>query len=198
MSTRTFYLLACRQCGGSERGPIVMPFGSASERGGWAAGHTRATSHDQWWVHDQVREDDDDDGNDEPEAVTVSVPHAYCTVHDQPLEWCQAGYLNGDGSLPCSAGEGVAARAAAVAAPARRKKPGPWCLEHDQALEWCRHPPVAVRHQPRRGDDVEAWLESWRDSQDAEVRLTLGDMINDYRLHADTGTLLGDEVPRHE
>lgn len=46
-----FYLLACRECGDPER-PLVMPFGSAAERGGWAAEHTRATGHDRWWVKD--------------------------------------------------------------------------------------------------------------------------------------------------
>jgi hypothetical protein len=50
-----FYLLACRECGDPER-PLVMPFGSAAERGRWASEHTRATGHDRWWVKDHVRE----------------------------------------------------------------------------------------------------------------------------------------------
>lgn len=48
----TFYLLVCRDCGNGE---LVMPFGSAEERGKWAAAHTRATGHDQWWVKDVTR-----------------------------------------------------------------------------------------------------------------------------------------------
>lgn len=46
-----FYLLACRLCGDPEK-PLVMPFGSPADRGGWAAEHTRATGHDKWWVKD--------------------------------------------------------------------------------------------------------------------------------------------------
>ena len=53
--TETFYLLACRECGDPEK-PLIMPFGSAADRGKWAAEHTRATGHDRWWVHDEVRE----------------------------------------------------------------------------------------------------------------------------------------------
>lgn len=50
-----FYLLACRLCGDPARPlvmPLVMPFGSPADRGGWAAEHTRATGHDKWWVKD--------------------------------------------------------------------------------------------------------------------------------------------------
>ena len=42
-----FYLLVCRECG---NGDLVMPFGSAAERGKWAAEHTKATGHDRWFV----------------------------------------------------------------------------------------------------------------------------------------------------
>lgn len=45
----TFYLLVCRDCGD---GDLVMPFDSAAERGKWAAGHTRATGHERWFVRD--------------------------------------------------------------------------------------------------------------------------------------------------
>jgi hypothetical protein len=49
-TARTFYLLVCRECG---NGDLVMPFGSAEERGKWAGAHTRGTGHDRWWVKDQ-------------------------------------------------------------------------------------------------------------------------------------------------
>jgi hypothetical protein len=45
--TQKFYLLVCRECG---NGDLVMPFGSAEERGKWAGGHTRGTGHDRWFV----------------------------------------------------------------------------------------------------------------------------------------------------
>jgi hypothetical protein len=51
-ASEVFYLLVCRDCG---NGDLVMPFGSAEERGKWAAGHTRLTGHDRWWVKDFTR-----------------------------------------------------------------------------------------------------------------------------------------------
>lgn len=62
---------------------------------------------------------------------------------------------------------------------------------------------VSARHQPRRGDDVEAWLGNWRTvlaSGDGDVRCaecaeTVDDMLEDYRLRADTGTPLDAQVP---
>ncbi len=46
-----FYLLICRECPGAlEQDPLV--FGSAEERGAWAAGHREALGHDRWWVKD--------------------------------------------------------------------------------------------------------------------------------------------------
>jgi len=49
--SETFYVLVCRQCG---NGNLAMPFTSAAERGKWAAGHTRATGHDHWFVTDRL------------------------------------------------------------------------------------------------------------------------------------------------
>jgi hypothetical protein len=46
-TTGTFYLLVCRECGD---GDLIMPFGSAEERGEWAAAHTRGIGHDRWFV----------------------------------------------------------------------------------------------------------------------------------------------------
>lgn len=51
---KVFYLLVCRSCGDPEK-PLPMPFGSAEERGHWAAEHTRGTGHDSWWVYDEPR-----------------------------------------------------------------------------------------------------------------------------------------------
>lgn len=50
---QTWYILACRQCGNPGR-PLPVPFTSPAERGRWAAGHTRATGHDQWIVIDHA------------------------------------------------------------------------------------------------------------------------------------------------
>lgn len=50
------YLLWCRACGDPDR-PLPIPFGSAAERGRWAAEHTRRTGHEAWVVLAQ-----DDDG----------------------------------------------------------------------------------------------------------------------------------------
>lgn len=48
------YLLVCRECEPDQApGAAVIPFGSAEERGKWAAAHTRGTGHQTWWVHDQ-------------------------------------------------------------------------------------------------------------------------------------------------
>jgi hypothetical protein len=50
--------------------------------------------------------------------------------------------------------------------------------------------------QPARGDHVETWLKGQRDAlEDGYGRLpawyALDDLLDDYRLHADTGTPLG-------
>lgn len=49
-----------------------------------------------------------------------------------------------------------------------------------------------------RGDDIEAWLRHWRDRYEsgAIIWYVLDDMLDDYREHADTGTLLGEKVRR--
>jgi len=49
---KTFYLLVCLECGDPDR-PLPIPFGSAAERGKWAAEHTRGTGHDRWIVMDE-------------------------------------------------------------------------------------------------------------------------------------------------
>lgn len=51
----SFYLLGCRACGNGGL-VLVMPFGSAEERGKWATKHTQGTGHDSWFVYDQVRD----------------------------------------------------------------------------------------------------------------------------------------------
>ncbi|TCO57150.1 hypothetical protein [Actinocrispum wychmicini] len=55
--TDPVYLLVCRACG---TGDLIMPFGSAGERGKWAAAHTRGTGHESWFVRDQVQEVDEE------------------------------------------------------------------------------------------------------------------------------------------
>jgi hypothetical protein len=44
-----YYVLVCRDC----QPLLPMPFPSAAERGRWAAEHTRASGHDNWFVIDQ-------------------------------------------------------------------------------------------------------------------------------------------------
>ena len=57
---KIFYVLVCRECGGDLDGNppkledlLPIPFESPEARGHWAAGHTRATGHDTWFVLDQ-------------------------------------------------------------------------------------------------------------------------------------------------
>lgn len=57
MTSRTFYLLACLECEAGNERPLPIPFGSAAERGKWAAEHTRGTGHERWWVKDDVRQE---------------------------------------------------------------------------------------------------------------------------------------------
>lgn len=56
---------------------------------------------------------------------------------------------------------------------------------------------------PRRGDTVEAWIKRQRDSYhrkerygEADVWYALDHLLDNYRLHADTGTNLNEEVKR--
>lgn len=58
----------------------------------------------------------------------------------------------------------------------------------------CTRPPL-----PARGDDVEAWLKGQRDAHSDRYGVTpawyvLDDVLNAYRLHADTGTPLDQHV----
>ena len=49
----TFYVLICRKCSeGQALTASPIPFGSAEERGKWAAAHTKGTGHDSWIVLD--------------------------------------------------------------------------------------------------------------------------------------------------
>lgn len=58
-----------------------------------------------------------------------------------------------------------------------------------------------IPHRAQRGDDVEAWLKRWRDEFlhpadefNRAVWGALDDLLDDYRLHADTGMPLSGEV----
>lgn len=56
---------------------------------------------------------------------------------------------------------------------------------------WLRQEPAAFT--PARGDAVEAWLRAHRDSYDRDHDRqwpAIDEMLDDYRLHADTGTPL--------
>jgi hypothetical protein len=57
--------------------------------------------------------------------------------------------------------------------------------------------PVIPQHQPRRGSDVEAWLKRERDKHDRYgdgtpdwMWCALDNLLDNYRLHADTGVPL--------
>lgn len=50
------------------------------------------------------------------------------------------------------------------------------------------------QHIPKRGDDIEVWIKQWRDRYaprrndlDTAAWILADDMLDDYRLHADTG-----------
>ena len=54
--------------------------------------------------------------------------------------------------------------------------------------------------QPRRGDTVEEWLKRRRDEFTDRLShgfFVLDRMLDDYRLHADTGTPLSEDVSEH-
>jgi DNA-binding transcriptional MerR regulator len=52
------------------------------------------------------------------------------------------------------------------------------------------------RHHARRGDDVEVWLKTWRDSYDESEPSwhALNTLLEDYRLHGDYGKPLDEEA----
>ena len=57
-------------------------------------------------------------------------------------------------------------------------------------------------HQAKRGDDVEAYIKRWRDkftgdrsSYTLAAHGVLDDLLDDYRLHADTGAALAGDAP---
>lgn len=55
---------------------------------------------------------------------------------------------------------------------------------------------MTEQHQPRRGDQIEQWLKAHRDRREERdgVWWYLDEMLDDYRLHADTGTPLDQHV----
>jgi hypothetical protein len=54
----------------------------------------------------------------------------------------------------------------------------------------------SLPHQPQRGGDVEAWIKQRRDEYRPSSTdwTALDRLLDDYRLHADTGTPLSGEV----
>lgn len=56
-------------------------------------------------------------------------------------------------------------------------------------------------HRPNRDDDVAGWLKRQRDKYrrmgevlESQIHLAIDDLLDDYRLHADTGTPLSEEA----
>jgi hypothetical protein len=59
--------------------------------------------------------------------------------------------------------------------------------------------PSTDRRLPARGDNVEAWLKRARDAyspygKEGDYFRLLDDLLDDYRLHADTGTPLAEHA----
>lgn len=55
--SETFYLLVCLECAPDQSEKArAIPFGSAEERGKWAAAHRDGTGHDRWLVTEETRE----------------------------------------------------------------------------------------------------------------------------------------------
>lgn len=52
-------------------------------------------------------------------------------------------------------------------------------------------------HKAKRGDDVEAWIKRKRDEGTLDYLGFLDDLLDDYRLHADTATPLSMDVQTH-
>lgn len=68
----------------------------------------------------------------------------------------------------------------------------------DRHGDWTTHGDLRAEqpHQARRGDEVEAWLKRHRDAYpDTSIAwIKIDGLLDDYRLHADTGTPLSGEV----
>ncbi|MFC1418547.1 hypothetical protein [Streptacidiphilus cavernicola] len=67
-------------------------------------------------------------------------------------------------------------------------------LGEHSGLDWAAA--YAAAQQPRRGDAVDGWLKSERDEYvpDGPTWVALDNLLDAYRLHADTGTPLGEHV----
>lgn len=76
----------------------------------------------------------------------------------------------------------------------------PGCVTHGTPAIGEEEPAsLTAGHLARRGDDVEAWLKRWRNRHPnkgvwAAAWHAIDNMLDDYRLHADTGTPLGEDV----
>jgi hypothetical protein len=135
-------------------------------------------------------------------ALTAAEDGWHCPACDYAQDWAQAFVAQaahqpwcGDASLSRPVNECTCAitpemqRAGSDSRPASMLAPVDFYDGPEAGL--------TVRHRPRRGDDVEAWLKRWRDEMDpgSEAVSILDGMLDDYRLRADTGTLLDAEVP---
>jgi hypothetical protein len=69
-----------------------------------------------------------------------------------------------------------------------------------QIDSYLKHRPDTLPHVPHRGDDVAEWVKRRRDEYaqhgaSSDEWTALDDLLDDYRLHADTGTPLSEDVP---
>lgn len=57
-------------------------------------------------------------------------------------------------------------------------------------------PSYQPQPRPHRGDQTEAWLKAQRDQRSAKTDewVVIDELLDDYRLHADTGTRLGEHI----
>jgi hypothetical protein len=62
---------------------------------------------------------------------------------------------------------------------------------------WCSRYDEAISHSlPHRRDPVATYIKRWRNRYDENTSgwIALDNLLDDYRLHADTGTKLSDDV----
>lgn len=66
-----------------------------------------------------------------------------------------------------------------------------------QIDSYLKHRPDTLPHVPHRGDDVAEWIKRQRldYSVHSDEYTLLDNLLDDYRLHADTGTPLSEDVP---
>ena len=156
---------------------------------------------------------------DETPAAETHPPHrpvalaTPCTVCDHTYNWhtrrqgqCEvvplgAGRCDCTGFVPGERPEPVDPQRILGAEQPQRSRPARYLdalLHRGPGYDLTPDQPAAeTAHQPRRGDQFEAWLKQQRDDHrdaDRGQWTVLDDLLDRYRLYADTGTPLGEHV----